>query len=154
VRFLFYELVMQRVISKGGNRPDKIVSAALTDLRERGLVPWEDIVDETRELFDYGGSASVAADWLLYLDAARLDPWRGQVPLILTESRSLAGVLKAQCRNYRCRISSTYGQVAGHLHTKIAPVLTEGDRIGYLGDFDLAGGDIEANTRRGRILGR
>jgi hypothetical protein len=42
VRFLFYELVARSVISKGGDRPDKIVSAALTDLRERGLVPWTD----------------------------------------------------------------------------------------------------------------
>jgi hypothetical protein len=26
---------------------------------------------------------------------ARLDPWRGHAPLILTESRSLAGVLRS-----------------------------------------------------------
>jgi hypothetical protein len=42
VRFLFYELVMQRIVAKDGNRPDKIVSAALTDLRENGLVPWDE----------------------------------------------------------------------------------------------------------------
>ena len=148
VRFLFYELVMQRIIAKEGNRPDKVVSAALTDLREDGLVPWDDIVDETRELFDYTGSPTVAEDWLMYLGSACLDPWRSNVPLILTESRSLAGVLRAQCRDYRCRITSTNGQTGGHLHTKVAPVLREGDRIGYLGDYDLAGHDIEANTRR------
>ena len=38
VRFLFYELVMQRIISKSGDRPDKIVSAALIDLRGHGFV--------------------------------------------------------------------------------------------------------------------
>jgi hypothetical protein len=37
VRFLFYELVARSIISKSGERPDKIVSQALTDLRERGL---------------------------------------------------------------------------------------------------------------------
>jgi hypothetical protein len=148
VRFLFYELVMQRIIAKEGDRPDKIVSAALTDLREDGFVPWDDIVDETREVFDYTGSATVADDWLAYLDAACLDPWKGQVPFILTESRSLGGVLRAQCRHYRNRIASTNGQVGGFLHTKVAPLLKEGDRVGYLGDLDLAGDDIEANTRR------
>jgi hypothetical protein len=148
VRFLFYELVMQRVVAKEGERPDKIVSAALTDLREDGLVPWDNIVDETREVFDYTGSATVAEDWLAYLHVACLDPWRGHVPFILTESRSLAGVLRAQCRDYRCRIASTNGQVGGFLHTKVAPLLGEGDRVGYLGDYDLAGNDIEANTRR------
>jgi hypothetical protein len=148
VRFLFYELVMQRIVTKDGNRPDKVVSEALTDLRESGHVPWGDIVDETREVFDYTGSLTVAADLARYLDHAVIDPWRGQVPFILTESRSLAGVLRAQCSDYRCRIASTNGQVGGFLHTKVAPVLSEGDRIGYLGDYDLAGGDIEANTRR------
>jgi hypothetical protein len=38
VRFLFYELIARRVISKSGTRPDKIVSDALTDLRENGHV--------------------------------------------------------------------------------------------------------------------
>jgi hypothetical protein len=148
VRFLFYELVMQRIVAKEGERPDKIVSAALTDLREAGHVPWDDIVDETREVYDFTGSATVAEDWLAYLPAARLDPWRGQVPFILTESRSLAGVLRAQCRGYRCRIASTNGQCGGFLRTKVAPKLHKSDRVGYLGDLDLAGGDIEANTRR------
>jgi hypothetical protein len=149
VRFLFYELVMQRIVAKEGKRPDKIVSEALTDLRERGLVPWGDIVDETRELSDYTGSATVAENWLLYLDHARLDPWRGHVPFILTESRSLAGVLRAQCRDYRCRITSTNGQCGGFLRTDVSPRLNAiGGPIGYLGDYDLAGNDIEANTRR------
>jgi hypothetical protein len=127
VRFLFYELVMQRIVTK--NRPDKVVSAALTDLRESGLVPWDDIVDETRDVSDYTGSPTVAADLARYLTAAVIDPWHGQVPFIVTESRSLAGVLRAQCSDYRCRIASTNGQVGGFLHTKVAPALREGDRI-------------------------
>jgi hypothetical protein len=94
VRFLFYELVSRSIIEKGGDRPDKIVSEALTNLRERGLVPWGDIVDETRALDDYTGSTTVADDWLSYLNSARIDPWHGHAPLILTESRSLAGVLR------------------------------------------------------------
>ena len=69
---------MQRIVAKKGERPNKIVSAALTDLREDGLVPWDNIVDETREVFDYTGSVTVAKDWLAYLHAACLDPWRGQ----------------------------------------------------------------------------
>jgi len=81
VRFLFYELVMQRIVTKDANRPDKIVSAALTDLRESGLVPWDDIVDETREVSDYTGSPTVADDLARYLDHAVIDPWRGQSPV-------------------------------------------------------------------------
>jgi hypothetical protein len=49
---------------------------------------------------------------------------------------------------YRARISATNGQCGGHLRTGIAPVLQPGDRVNYLGDLDLAGNQIEDNTRR------
>jgi hypothetical protein len=38
--------------------------------------------------------------------------------------------------------------VAGFLHNEIAPDLVAGQRVLYLGDFDLSGDQIEANTRR------
>jgi hypothetical protein len=89
-RFLFYELVARKVIAKdAGQRPDQVVIKALTQLREWGVIPWDAIVDETREVSNFTGSATVADDLLLYLHAARLDPWDGEPPLILTESRSL-----------------------------------------------------------------
>jgi hypothetical protein len=51
-------------------------------------------------------------------------------------------------REYAAKIAATNGQCAGFLHTAIAPGLRDGSRVLYLGDFDLAGGDIEANTHR------
>jgi hypothetical protein len=89
----------------------------------------------------------VAEDLLSFLDIARIDPWKGKVPFLLTESRSLGGVLRGLVRDYRGRIAATNGQVGGFLHTDVGPMLKVGDRIGYLGDLDLVGGDIEANTR-------
>jgi hypothetical protein len=77
-----------------------------------------------------------------------LDPWRGEAPTILTESRSLAGVLRDLVREYRARIASTNGQCGGFLRTDIAPLLRPNDGVLYLGDFDLSGNLIEANTRR------
>jgi hypothetical protein len=148
VRFLFYELVARSIISKAGERPDQIVSKALTDLRERRHVPWSAIVDETRSVEDFSGSATVAEDLLGFLNIAKIDPWRGDIPFLLTESRSLAGVLRGQVRDHRARIAATNGQVGGFLHTDVAPRLSPGDRVGYLGDLDLAGDDIEGNTRR------
>jgi hypothetical protein len=150
-RFLFYELVQRGVISKtanGARRPDQDMTEALTDLREDGLVPWEWIVDETRSL-DGTFTAPTVADWLTaILDQARLDPWNGAAPLILTESRSLAGVLRQTAYRYAVAIASTNGQTGGFLHTRVAPQLTTGQQVIYLGDLDLAGGHIEANTRR------
>jgi hypothetical protein len=150
-RFLFYELLTLRVLSKertGARRPDQILHDALTDLREDGRIPWGDIVDETRAVEDYTGYPSVLEGTLALVPGVTLDPWRGCPPLILTESRSLAGVLRGIVSDYRARICSTNGQVGGFLHTNIAPLLRPGDVVGYLGDFDLCGGQIEANTRR------
>jgi hypothetical protein len=150
-RFLFYELVQRGHISKerqGARRPDQDMSDALTDIREDGLVPWDWIVDEARSLDDFTGYPSVTDGVQAQLPYVRLDPWDDQAPMILTESRSLAGVLRPIARDYRVRIASTNGQCGGFLHTGIAPYLSPGDRVLYFGDLDLAGDQIEANTQR------
>jgi hypothetical protein len=150
VRFLFYELVQRRLLTKdktGSRRPDQDLADAVFDLREQGLVPWNWIIDETRALRDYRG-ASTVKQWMLdALPAATLDPWDGDEPLLLTESRSLAGVLREMCRDYRLQAAATNGQCGGFLRTDIAPILRPDHRVLYMGDKDLAGDDIERNTR-------
>jgi len=141
-RFLYYELIARGIVSKertGARRPDQDAGDALTALRESGEIPWDWIVDETRSLEDYSGSPSIKGALLSYLPYARLDLWRGEIMLELTESRSLAGVLRELASRYRVRIASTNGQCGGFLHTKIAPLLHSGDKVLYLGDYDLAG---------------
>jgi hypothetical protein len=151
-RFLYYELVQRGILSKErmtqGRRPDQNMSDALTDLRERGEVPWDWIADETRALDSFLGASSLREWMLQVLPQARLDPWAGDAPLILTESRSLAGVLRELVDDHAAQIAATNGQCGGFLHTRIAPALSPGQRILYLGDFDLSGGQIEDNTRR------
>ena len=89
------------------------------------------------------------AEWAAAaIGQARIDPWDGAAPLVLTESRSLAGVLRQSAYRYAVPIASTNGQTGGFLHTKVAPEITAGQQVIYLGDLDLAGGHIEANTRR------
>jgi hypothetical protein len=150
-RFLYYELVQRKHLSRektGARRPDQDLHDALTDLREDGIVPWDWIVDETRSLEDYTGYSTVKDGVLARLPYVDLDPWRGRAPMIVTESRSLAGVLRPIASEYRCRIASTNGQCGGFLRTDIAPRLKPGDHVLYFGDLDLSGGQIEENTRR------
>jgi hypothetical protein len=150
-RFLFYELVQRGVITKtatGARRPDQDMADALTGLREDGQVPWNWIVDETRSVDAIPVAATITAWMTGMLEEARLDPWQGDpAPLVLTESRSLAGVLRATAYQYAVPIASTNGQCGGFLHTQVAPSLAPGQQIIYLGDLDLAGSQIEANTR-------
>jgi hypothetical protein len=133
-RFLYYELVQRGQLSKertGARRSDQNLHDALTDVREDGRIPWGDIVDETRSLENYTGYPSIKEGVLSKLPYIDLDPWRGRAPMILTESRSLAGVLRHIVIEYRARIASTNGQCGGFLRTNIAPMLRPRDRVGY-----------------------
>jgi hypothetical protein len=158
-RFLWYELVQRQpqLVAKDQARGhpgvsrgiDQDVNDALMHLRRTGVVPWDWIDDETRTMYMYSGYASIAVGVQARVETVRLDPWAGEPePLLLTESRSLAGVLQQVAADYCCSMASTNGQVGGFLHTVIVPVLREQQRVLYLGDLDLAGGQIEANTRQ------
>jgi hypothetical protein len=149
-RFLYYEAITAGVVLKhneSGRRSDQDLIVGLTQLRKSGDIPWSAIVDETRSVDDSTGYASVAEGVDAFLNAARLDPWDGGAPLILTESRSLAGVLRELVSEYRVIIAPTNGQAAGFLHNDVAPLLRDGMNVIYIGDWDRAGGDIENNTR-------
>ena len=103
-RFLYYELVQKGIVSKekkGAQRPDQPVSVALTQLRKSGEVGWNEIADETRDVSDWQGGTSIRSELESYLEHCRLDYWDSAAPLVLTESRSLRGVLEGVCRDYR-----------------------------------------------------
>jgi hypothetical protein len=161
-RFLFYELEGRGMIEKAyryadgrlkPRQPAQDVSEALMRLRELGLVWWEHIVDETRSLDAFSYAETIKAGVLENLPHRRIDLWEGEAPpLILCESRSLAGVLRHIAADYLCPIAATNGQVGGFLHTEVGPLIADapgwGDqRVLYFGDRDLSGGHIEENTR-------
>jgi hypothetical protein len=158
IRFLFYELLDRGVIEKAYRYPDgtekkrtpsQDISDAVNVLREAGFIPWSWIVDETRTLDSWRYAGSVYQYVSDTLPLARIDLWGGErPPLILCESRSLAGVLRPIARDYLCPISATNGQAGGFLHTEIAPLVKGERRVFYLGDLDLSGGHIEQNTYR------
>jgi hypothetical protein len=154
-RFLYYEGEQAGAWPKHYDtkkrRVDQDVSDALTKLRELRIIPWGDISDETRTLRSWLYAATVL-EFLrkIGVPAARINPWGAQhPPLVLCESRSLAGVLDVLLRKYLAPVAATNGQAAGFLHTEIIPLLEAGPRrILYLGDFDWQGGQIEQNTQR------
>jgi hypothetical protein len=152
-RFLFYELVQAGTVPKSredGQRADRAVTDALTRLREKGRIPWSWITDETRELTGWRTSPSVADYVLSEVDSASLDRWDGEpAPLILCESRSIAGTLRDTAASYACPIASTNGQARGFLITEVAPILRTGRRrVLYVGDFDRGGLQIEDHSQR------
>jgi hypothetical protein len=161
-RFIFYELEQLGIVSKAkepgrARRVDQDTTDALMWLRDKGIVPWGWIVDETRTVHDWNHGRSIADCLVNRLDVARINPWGSEPPLILVESRSLGGVLRGIAAEYVCPLAPTNGQAGGHLRTDVAPYLEGNERpVRYMGDLDRQGGQIEANTRRvlERLTGR
>jgi hypothetical protein len=162
-RFLWYELEQRGVVDKTkarghpgvtGRGVDQYVSEALLRLREVGLVPWADIVDDTRDTSDFTGHPTVLDGVRGMLDDARLDPWDDVTPppLVLCESRQTAAVLTPVVYEHRALISGLGGQVHGHLVVNVVPYLRDNLTILWLGDRDLSGDQIQANAHR--VLGQ
>jgi hypothetical protein len=100
-------------------------------------VPWWWIADESRRAYKYVGHRSVREGLLDSLDSVHLNPWGdAKGPVVLCESRSLAGVLDSVAEEYGCTIASTNGQCGGFLHTNVVPLLDGGRPVLYLGDLD------------------
>ena len=159
-RFVFYELEQAGAVPKhyldgeGRKRPrqpSNDICDALMVLRERELVPWPWIEDETRTLHNWAFAATVRDYLLDATEHARIDLWQGKpAPLILCESAATAGVLRNLAAQYLVPIAATRGQCGGFLVNEIVPLLTGDRRVLYIGDHEIRGpaDQIEANTRR------
>jgi hypothetical protein len=78
-------------------------------------------VDETRFIDDDTGWANLADGLFAMLRyKVQLDHWGRGSPLILTESRSLAGTLLPLCDEYRALLVATNGQCTGLFYTKLS----------------------------------
>jgi hypothetical protein len=160
IRFIFYELEQQGVVSKrvickdgkeGVRKPAQYLTEAVTHLREVSLIPWDWLTDDTREVHDWYSAPTVAEFMAEQVELARINPWVGVPrPVIITESRTVGGVLaRGIAQRYLTPVAPTSGQTGGFLVTDLAPLLADPTtRVQYLGDYDLAGNQIEANTKR------
>jgi hypothetical protein len=163
IRFVFYELEHLEVVRKHDPSRDRTrrtvgwpageqdLIDAIRELRIRGVIPWSWIADDTRELREWNYANSTREFLLDRLETLRLDCWDGKPPpLILCESRTFGGVLqRTLAPEYLCPIAATNGMVLGFLHTDIVPILENNERqVLYIGDLDLSGEKIEANTQR------
>ena len=135
----------------GVRRADQDLLDELTRLRDLGIIPWTDIVDESRHVTSWRCAPTIADYVTASVDLARLDPWRGvERPIILCEARTVGGVLIRRLGpEYLVPIVPTNGQCKGFLITEVAPLFREQPSRGlYVGDYDLSGNAIEENTRR------
>jgi hypothetical protein len=160
-RFIFYELEQDGVVekayrnadgSKRARTPAQDISDALLHLRRFEWIPWDWILDETRELVSWRSAPTVQQYLIDSVATARIDCWGGRpAPLIICEARSTKGVLERIAAEYLAPITATNGQCGGFLVTDVVPLLRGNDRLVlYIGDHEIGGpaDQIEDNTRR------
>jgi hypothetical protein len=149
IRFLYYELVQRSGMPpcRKNRAPIADLTQACTDLRKQGDIPWHWIIDESRQVENFAGASDLRSWTEDVLEQARLDPWDGEPPFVITESRAVAGVLRAVCVRYAVRLAAVGGHCAGFLHNDIPPLLSEESTVLYFGDHNIAGSAIEDNTR-------
>jgi hypothetical protein len=159
IRFVFYELEQQEHVSKRATnqdgtpskrKPGQNLTDAITDVRNAGLVPWDWLVDDSRSVSAWHCAPTVHDYQLDTVDRARIDPWQGgRRPVLITESRTIGGVLERSIGSrYLVAIAPCGGHCHGFLVNEVAPLLEDPDTlVGYLGDNDLCGNQIENRTR-------
>jgi hypothetical protein len=161
-RFVFYELEQRGLATKPHpddkrrNRRRSIgwppgsqdVTDALKDLRESGEIPWDWITDESRSISVWSYADSVTEYLLDRLEHGfRLNPWGDEEsPLVICEADATVGVFERVAAEYVAPITGTRGNTNGFLRTQVAAVAENRDVL-YIGDLDLSGNMIEANTR-------
>jgi hypothetical protein len=124
-------------------RTDTYLAEALTILSEEGLIPWDWLNDETRDVVQTTGSSSILEDLPNCLPICHIDPWGETLPPItVTESRAVKGVLARLAGQYLAPLTSVGGMTKRHLVNKVAPLLRgkNQDRVAlYIGDWEVGG---------------
>jgi hypothetical protein len=165
VRFIYYRMVAQRLVPKDaecvpqpGKKSVKLssdyVSQALTWLREHGFVDDAEIVDESRSTMNNVGFPNVRDGLIAYLNVIELDPWDGDPPVLVVESRSLRSFFGPLAEEFRIDVITLGGQSSrGYLANDAARHLGEDTLVLAVVDYDKAGGDIENSAHdRLRVL--
>ena len=148
VRHVFYLMTnprLPRPVDKT-EQGYKRVQRRCVELRRASDVPYNWIVDMTRRGYHTPTYDSPAALIQRYARAYRVDPWAqtDHCVEVWTESRSIAGVIEATCREYAVSLYPSGGFTSLSLGFEAAEhvLRMRGDRpveIIYIGDYDPAG---------------
>jgi hypothetical protein len=156
IRFWYYQMKQDNFplrVPPAGSPMDaakyayQSVVDAMTHCRDLGEIPWDHVVDESREMFVPMLSSSVT-EWAIgVLPQARIDPWPGMpTPCVIAESRGVIAALRPVLDRYDVAYTALGGWCRGHLQTQVARRLDYGTEVGYFGDYNEAGHMIEGNV--------
>jgi len=153
LRQVFYRLVAAQVLANTRSEYNQL-SDKLARAREQGEIPWDSIVDLTREPIAPSTWADLGAFAETVRQAFRLEVWERQPAYleVWLEKQALSELFRRVCDPYAVRLMVGRGYSsatflfdgAGHLEKMAGqrPV-----RVCYFGDFDPSGEDIFRDVR-------
>jgi hypothetical protein len=144
VRGVAYRLFTSGWIPSMEEKQTKRVSEKLTIARERGLLPWEWIVDTTRQVEKEPGWRDPAAYMEVVRASYRKDWWADQPErvIVVSEKATVGGMLGPVLREYGVGFLVLHGWSSATALHDWAQWTVQDDRpvtIIYVGDFDPSG---------------
>ena len=144
VRGVCYRLFNRKLIPNMATASTKRVSAALTTARERDMIPWHWIVDETRKITP--GPVGTDPDGFIEekLREYRRDHWESQPErvYIVSEKGTVSGILRPVLSAYGVPWVVFHGFGSASALNQLAEISVDDDRpltLLYVGDHDPTG---------------
>lgn len=161
VRAVCYRLFVAGRIKSMAKAETQKVSRLLTIAREDGSIPWEWIVDETREVERTSTWSDPKAFAQTITRAYRKDKWEAQ-PVrveVWSEKGTVRGTLAPVLDQYEVSFRVMHGFASATAINDAAETVNEDDRnfiILYVGDYDPSGlhmSEVDLPERLGRYTG-
>lgn len=156
VRGIAYKLFVCGYIASMSKNETAKVSRLLTDARERGIIPWEWIVDETRQTERVNTWSSTDAIIHAAVNRYRRDYWQDQPNWVevLSEKGTVRGVLRPVLDHFGVPFRVMHGFGSATAVNDLAAETQRADKpltILYVGDWDPSGLYMSAVDLPGRI---
>jgi hypothetical protein len=144
VRGVCYRLFVAKLIDSMKVKNTQKISRLLVWARESGQVPWEWIVDESRQMEGDGGYADLEHYGRVIENAYRRDFWHHQAVrvIVISEKATVSGILRPVLEEYGLSFFAVHGFNSA---TKVHDLAEEiaGDKrqtvLLYVGDYDPSG---------------
>lgn len=161
VRAVCYRLFNAKLLPDMSVRSTKRVSAALTIARERGLIPWSWIVDETRQITTWASWEDPDRFIEQKISEYRRDWWESQPDrvFIVSEKGTVSGILRPVLADYGVPWVVFHGFGSASALNRLADISAADDRpliLLYVGDHDPSGrhmSDVDLPERLERYGG-
>jgi hypothetical protein len=162
VRGVCYRLFNRKLIPDMSKNSTARVSTVLTTARERGLIPWEWIVDETRKISTYASWEHPDEFIDEKIREYRRDRWENQPErvFIVSEKGTVSGILRQVIAHFGVPWVVFHGFGSASALNLLAEISASDDRpltLLYVGDHDPSGrhmSDVDIPDRLARYGGR